>query len=130
MGVSYNDCRRVASLLGIRAFLSEFVAYEELGILIANRKVMVANNYTGRIAYVNDDVILLDFNNTRLKNGIISVSIRRRGQNFNAGDQTISKSKGEKGKLGTYAMKRVAAWKELPGRGRGGNCLDSSFLPQ
>ena len=34
MGVETDDCRRVAELIGLKTFLNEFVAYDELGKLI------------------------------------------------------------------------------------------------
>lgn len=37
MGVEWKDSFVVAELLGIKTFLNEFVAYERLGKLIANR---------------------------------------------------------------------------------------------
>ena len=38
MGVSWDDCFIVAELLGIKTFLNEFVAYEEMNKLIKNRR--------------------------------------------------------------------------------------------
>ena len=38
IGVEWSDCRAVARLLGMKTFLNEFVAYEELSVLINNRK--------------------------------------------------------------------------------------------
>ena len=37
MGVDYLDCGKVAQLLGIKSILSEFVAYQKLGIYANNR---------------------------------------------------------------------------------------------
>lgn len=37
MGVEWADCRLVAELLGLKTFLNEFVAYERLAEIIANR---------------------------------------------------------------------------------------------
>ena len=39
MGVQWKDCGAVAELLGIKTFLNEFIAYEQLGKLIENRKL-------------------------------------------------------------------------------------------
>ena len=37
IGVEWSDCRAVGRLLGMKTFLNEFVAYEELSVLINNR---------------------------------------------------------------------------------------------
>ena len=38
MGVDWADCRHAGSLLGMKTFLNEFVAYEELAQLMKNRQ--------------------------------------------------------------------------------------------
>ncbi len=38
MGVEWDDCGKVAELLGIKTFINEFVAYERLSELISNRQ--------------------------------------------------------------------------------------------
>ncbi|XP_071478847.1 solute carrier family 28 member 3-like [Diadema antillarum] len=38
MGVEWSDCRKVAELIGIKTFVNEFVAYDELAKLIENRE--------------------------------------------------------------------------------------------
>ena len=38
MGVEWADCQTVARLLGLKTFINEFVAYEQLAQLINNRK--------------------------------------------------------------------------------------------
>ena len=38
MGVEWSDCAGVARLLGMKTFINEFVAYEQLGEYIKNRK--------------------------------------------------------------------------------------------
>lgn len=38
MGVEWSDCMDVAKLLGMKTFINEFVAYEELSKYIKNRK--------------------------------------------------------------------------------------------
>ena len=38
MGVEWDDCPTVASLLGTKMFINEFVAYQELSKLIQNRQ--------------------------------------------------------------------------------------------
>jgi pyrimidine nucleoside transport protein len=79
MGVDVDDCRKVAQLIGTKTFLNEFVAYQELGGLIDNRKSFdnhVANN--GTWFWSGDDVILTsllggaDNGTTVLDNGVIS----------------------------------------------------------
>lgn len=42
MGVSWDDCFTVAELLGIKTFVNEFAAYEQLSRLIKNRRQMLA----------------------------------------------------------------------------------------
>ena len=41
MGVSWDDSFKVAELLGIKTFVNEFVAYEQLAKLIKNRRQML-----------------------------------------------------------------------------------------
>ena len=36
MGVESQDCRQIASLIGVKTFLNEFVAYDKLGKIIKN----------------------------------------------------------------------------------------------
>ena len=82
MGVELEDCRRVAKLLGIKAFLNEFVAYIELRELINNREVLeehVANN--GTWFWKGDDIVLADSNIT-LNDGVLSVRISNYAWNF------------------------------------------------
>ena len=76
MGVDIADCRTVAGLIGTKTFLNEFIAYEELGVLIGNKARLnahVAGN--GTWYYQGDDIILASpaGNTTTLPNGIISV---------------------------------------------------------
>ncbi|ESO12303.1 hypothetical protein HELRODRAFT_105275 [Helobdella robusta] len=49
MGVKLEDCRKVGELMGIKTFINEFVAFQELGVLINNRKELnehIAKNGT------------------------------------------------------------------------------------
>ncbi|CAH1792459.1 unnamed protein product [Owenia fusiformis] len=39
MGADSQDCRQVASLIGTKTFINEFVAYGDLGVLIENKRV-------------------------------------------------------------------------------------------
>ena len=77
MGVSIEDCRKVAQLIGVKTFVNEFVAFEELGVLLGNRKSFDAHvSSNGSWSWVGnrDDIMLhkLNGNDTLLKNGIIS----------------------------------------------------------
>ncbi|KAK7485896.1 hypothetical protein BaRGS_00022891 [Batillaria attramentaria] len=75
MGVDASDCRRVARLIGIKTFTNEFVAYIEMGKLIDNGHVY--SNYTttvgnnARVLQDGLDVILPEWNNTRLEGGCL-----------------------------------------------------------
>jgi nucleoside permease NupC len=44
MGVHFEDCSTVAKLLAKKVFISEFVAYRELGATINFRKLVMQNN--------------------------------------------------------------------------------------
>ncbi|XP_052806042.1 solute carrier family 28 member 3-like [Mya arenaria] len=77
MGCSLDDVFKVASLLGTKTFLNEFVAYSELSVYITNRETYdsyIANalsqNITTEISYQNDDLIL--GNNITLSGGLLS----------------------------------------------------------
>lgn len=48
MGIEWEDCFKCAELLGIKIFLNEFVAYEELAVLIENKD-------NGSIPRIDDD---------------------------------------------------------------------------
>ena len=79
MGVNIEDCRKVAQLIGIKTFLNEFIAYEDLSKLISNREVFDNHTlYGGNWTYVKDDIILYPlepgYSETVLSNGIISVN--------------------------------------------------------
>ena len=56
MGVDVSNCRKVGELIGFKIFINEFVAYTELGKLIANRQVLDA--YTGAWNWVNGDIVM------------------------------------------------------------------------
>ena len=59
MGVEWEDCGKVAELLGIKTFINEFVAYERLGVLIGNREsgagatISVSNKLTRNTVIYN-----------------------------------------------------------------------------
>jgi hypothetical protein len=77
MGVDAADCRQVAQLLGTKTMLNDFVAFHQLGGLLANRRALddhVTNNGTWFWRY--DDIVLTSpsANDVVLTNGIISVS--------------------------------------------------------
>lgn len=78
MGVHIKDCRKVGRLVGVKTFINEFVAFEELGKLIKNRELLDKHiagggNWTERA----DDVLLFNSggNDTVLVNGVIAVWI-------------------------------------------------------
>ena len=84
MGVEIIDCRKVAQLIGIKTFLNEFIAYQELGQFIDNRRLFyehVANN--GSWYERGDDIYLVggeykqisEMNDTILTNGFITVNV-------------------------------------------------------
>lgn len=76
MGVDIDDCRTVAGLIGTKTFLNEFIAYEELGVLIGNQEQLDAHTAkNGSWHYSGDDIILSypSGNTTTLENGVISV---------------------------------------------------------
>lgn len=73
MGVDQTDCRKVAELIGVKTFLNEFVAFTTLGVIIDNNEVFRA--YNGTVKYVNDDIILVDKNNTVLVGGVMEVCL-------------------------------------------------------
>ena len=73
MGADIADCPKVAELVGVKTFVNEYLAYSQLGHLIANRAVWqehVANN--GSYYYVGQDIVLNGTEST-LVNGILSV---------------------------------------------------------
>lgn len=43
MGVPVEDCSQVASLIGLKTFLTEFVAYRDLGEIISKRQELILN---------------------------------------------------------------------------------------
>lgn len=44
MGVPVEDCLIAGKLIGLKTFINEFVAYEELGKIINFRKEAILNN--------------------------------------------------------------------------------------
>lgn len=47
MGVEWKDCEKVARLIGVKTILNEFIAYQQLGVLIENgelsqRSILIA----------------------------------------------------------------------------------------
>lgn len=77
MGTSIRDCRSVARLIGLKTFTNEFVAYDQLGGIIKNKKIFsdyVMGNHTDW-HYKGDDLWLPSFDGGLkiLKNGILEV---------------------------------------------------------
>ena len=75
-GVNIRDCHKVAELVGANTFLNPFIAYQQLSVLINNRRDLlnhVAQN--GTWYWSGDDVILETTGpeDTVLANGIITV---------------------------------------------------------
>jgi hypothetical protein len=72
MGVESRDCCVVARMVGIKTFINEFLAYEDLGKVRKNNDVF--NSYTGQWKTTSScDVVLVDRNVT-LKGGVLTVS--------------------------------------------------------
>ena len=61
MGVDWADCRHAGSLLGMKTFLNEFVAYEELAQLMKNRQDCVEPSISVR--RVRRFPVFVSFNN-------------------------------------------------------------------
>ena len=73
LGVAPVDCRRVGELVGIKVFLSTFVAYTRLADLINNRHALVTHlAANGTYGYDGEDIVLHDVNVT-LVNGVMQV---------------------------------------------------------
>ncbi len=78
MGVETADCRRVGTLLGVKTFLNEFVAYDQLSKLIKNKVLMTEHmSLNGTFDYLGRDIVLNSFNGTAdsltLISGVITV---------------------------------------------------------
>ncbi|XP_076444108.1 solute carrier family 28 member 3-like [Babylonia areolata] len=74
LGVPAQDCRVVARLLGVKIFINEFIAYEDLGHVRANRLALdshVASNGTWRLVGSEETIELVGTNST-LEGGVIS----------------------------------------------------------
>ncbi|KAH3721345.1 hypothetical protein DPMN_064267 [Dreissena polymorpha] len=77
LGSTIEDVFKVASLIGTKTFLNEFVAYTELSVYIKNKGTYddymgnaTAANVTVHVSYKNDDLIL--DNSTTLVGGLLS----------------------------------------------------------
>ncbi|XP_071158596.1 uncharacterized transporter HI_0519-like [Mytilus edulis] len=72
MGVHHTDCRVLGELIGIKTFINEFVAYNELSKYIDNRANLtwyeglpaINSSYTGNWTRVGRDIHYLDFDHT------------------------------------------------------------------
>lgn len=75
MGVAPEDCRIVARMVGIKTFINEFLAYEDLGKVRRNRveftRLVSTNNITDWVTDGSSNLILSDVNIT-LVGGVIS----------------------------------------------------------
>lgn len=82
MGTTPSDCRSVARLIGLKTFTNEFVAYDQLGKIINNKKVFLqylqSSNSSGW-HYNGDDLWLPNYHgNGTLKiltHGILEVGL-------------------------------------------------------
>ena len=93
MGVAPDDCRIVGRLVGMKTFINEFLAYEDLGKVRANRieyeRLMATNGGTYNITSLKWDIdgssnYRLLGTNVTLEGGIISVRLfllRKRSSN-------------------------------------------------
>ena len=80
MGVEPADCRQLGTLIGLKTFLNEFVAYDHLGKLIKNTEAFTKHvSLNGSFGFTGDDVILFDYNGTTtdltLLNGVFTVAL-------------------------------------------------------
>ena len=76
MGVHPSDCLIAGRMVGIKTFINEFLAYEDLGIVIKNGKMLKAHNGSWSWDIVGN-VILSNStsNHTILIGGVMSVRI-------------------------------------------------------
>ncbi|GFO34166.1 solute carrier family 28 member 3 [Plakobranchus ocellatus] len=77
MGVEVSDCRPVARMLGIKVFINEYLAFENLGVMRSNN--LIFQNYSSSLPnatwhWTQTDDVLLDATGQVLKGGVISVS--------------------------------------------------------
>jgi len=80
MGVEPGDCRQLGTLIGLKTFLNEFVAYDHLSKLIKNTDAFAKHvSLDGAFGYTGDDVVLFDYNGTTtdltLFSGVIKVAL-------------------------------------------------------
>ena len=79
MGVEPGNCRQLGTLIGVKTFLNEFVAYDHLSKLIKNKVVLTEHvSLNGTFDYVGQDIVLQQYNGTTtdmiLSNGVLTVS--------------------------------------------------------
>ena len=72
MGTDVADCGKVAELIGVKLFLTEFVAYENLGTIIENNEIFAA--YNGSYVETHEGLFLEDMNKT-LVGGVLQVNM-------------------------------------------------------
>ncbi|KAL4233365.1 hypothetical protein ACF0H5_008047 [Mactra antiquata] len=76
MGVAPEDCRIVARMVGIKTFINEFLAYEDLGNVRRNRreyiKIVSSMNTTGKWIENGSNDLTLSGTNITLVGGVIS----------------------------------------------------------
>ncbi|XP_005089805.1 solute carrier family 28 member 3 [Aplysia californica] len=75
MGVVPDDCRVVARMLGVKVFVNEFLAFEDLGKVRSNNVALL--NYTTVLpnatwSWTQTDDVILDMSGLVLKGGVMS----------------------------------------------------------
>jgi len=79
MGVAPEDCRIVARMVGVKTFVNEFLAYEDLGIVRKNRaklsKMLLSNPNATWAWDASSNLVVLNSTSSSvvLKGGVISV---------------------------------------------------------
>ena len=76
MGVEAQDCRIVGRMVGIKTFINEFIAYEDLGRVKSNRITYdsLKSNYTRDLWTVDGSSNwILTEANVKLTGGVITV---------------------------------------------------------
>lgn len=58
MGVPSIDCLKIAELIGVKSMLNEFVAFERLGVIIADSAVYAENPSASLETLANGTVVM------------------------------------------------------------------------
>ena len=78
MGIDMADCSKVGEMVGIKVFLSTFVAYTRLADLINNRHALETHMAANGTYVMDGDDIILHGTDVRLVNGVMQVCITLR----------------------------------------------------